>query len=71
MKNRAAFANDESICKIMYLAINKASQKWTQTHMQLGLLLISLLLSLERGLRSSKKLYLHEFLDKPSPERFL
>ena len=29
-KNRAAFANDESIYKIMYLAINKASQKWTQ-----------------------------------------
>lgn len=28
-KNRAAFPTDESIYKIMYLAINKASKKWT------------------------------------------
>lgn len=28
-KNRAAFPTDDSIYKIMYLAINKASKKWT------------------------------------------
>jgi putative transposase len=28
-KNRAAFPTDESIYKIMYLAIHKASKKWT------------------------------------------
>jgi len=28
-KNRASFPTDESIYKIMYLAINKASKKWT------------------------------------------
>jgi len=28
-KNRAAFPTDDSIYRIMYLAINKASEKWT------------------------------------------
>ena len=28
-RNRSAFPDDESIFKIMYLAINKASRKWT------------------------------------------
>ena len=58
-KNRAAFANDESIYKIMYLAATG------------GLPLISLPLSLETVLRSRKKLYLHKFLDKPITYRFI
>ncbi len=29
-KNRSAFPDDDSVYKIMYLAIGKASQKWTQ-----------------------------------------
>ncbi len=28
-KNRNAFPDDDSICKIMYLAISKISRKWT------------------------------------------
>ena len=38
-KNRAAFPDDDSIYKIMYLAINKASQKWTMPIRNWGLAL--------------------------------
>ena len=36
-KNRAAFPDDDSVYKIMYLAIGKASQKWTQPICNWGL----------------------------------
>ena len=29
LKNRGAFPNDDSITKILYLAINRVSKKWT------------------------------------------
>ena len=29
LKNRGAFPNDDSIIKILYLAINRVSKKWT------------------------------------------
>ena len=38
-KNRSAFPDDDSIYKIMYLAIGKASQKWTQPIRNWGLAL--------------------------------
>ena len=38
-KNRSAFPDDDSIYKIMYLAIDKASQKWTQPIRNWGLAL--------------------------------
>ena len=38
-KNRAAFPDEDSIYKIMYLAINKASQKWTMPIRNWGLAL--------------------------------
>ncbi len=38
-KNRAAFPNDDSIYKIMYLAINKISRKWTMPIRNWGLAL--------------------------------
>ncbi|MGB4407159.1 MAG: IS256 family transposase, partial [Sphaerochaeta sp.] len=38
-KNRAAFPTDESIYKIMYLAINKASKKWTMPKRNWGVAL--------------------------------
>jgi transposase-like protein len=28
-KNRSAFSTDEALCKILYLAIRNASEKWT------------------------------------------
>lgn len=36
-KNRSAFPDDDSVYKIMYLAIGKASQKWTQPIRNWGL----------------------------------
>ena len=36
-KNRAAFPDDEAIFKIMYLAIRKASKKWTMPIRNCGL----------------------------------
>jgi len=36
-KNRASFPNDVSIYKIMYLAVNKASRKWTMSIRNWGL----------------------------------
>ena len=38
-KNRAAFPDDDSIIKIMYLAINKAAKKWTMPIRDWGLAL--------------------------------
>lgn len=38
-KNRSAFPDDDSIYKIMYLAIDKASRKWTQPIRNWGLAL--------------------------------
>jgi len=38
-KNRAAFPNDDSIYKIMYLAIDKISRKWTMPIRNWGLAL--------------------------------
>ena len=38
-KNRAAFPDDDSIIKIMYLAINKAAKKWTMPIRNWGLAL--------------------------------
>ena len=38
-KNRAAFPDDEAILKIMYLAIQKASKKWTMPIRNWGLAL--------------------------------
>ena len=29
LKNRGAFPNDDSILKILYLAINRVAKKWT------------------------------------------
>lgn len=29
LKNRGAFPNDESICKVLYLALPNAANKWT------------------------------------------
>lgn len=36
-KNRAAFSNDDSIYKIMYLAIDRISKKWTMPIRNWGL----------------------------------
>ena len=36
-RNRSAFPDDDSVYKIMYLAIGKASQKWTQPIRNWGL----------------------------------
>ena len=36
-KNRASFPNDAAIYKIMYLAVNKASRKWTMSIRDWGL----------------------------------
>lgn len=36
-KNRSAFPDDDSVYKIMYLAIGEASQKWTQPIRNWGL----------------------------------
>ena len=38
-KNRAAFPDDDSIIKIMYLAISKAAKKWTMPIRNWGLAL--------------------------------
>ena len=38
-KNRTAFPDDEAIMKIMYLAIQKASNKWTMPLRNWGLAL--------------------------------
>ena len=38
-KNRAAFPDDDSIIKIMYLAISKAAKKWTMPIRDWGLAL--------------------------------
>ena len=38
-KNRAAFLDDEAIMKIMYLAIQKESKKWTMPIHNWGLAL--------------------------------
>ena len=38
-KNRAAFPDDDAIMKIMYLAIHKASKKWTMPLLNWGLAL--------------------------------
>ena len=38
-KNRAVFPDDESIIKIMYLAISKAAKKWTMPIRNWGLAL--------------------------------
>ena len=29
LKNRGAFPNDESICKLFYLALSRIAKKWT------------------------------------------
>ena len=36
-RNRSAFPDDDSVYKIMYLAIGKANQKWTQPIRNWGL----------------------------------
>ena len=36
-RNRSAFPDDDSVYKIVYLAIGKASQKWTQPIRNWGL----------------------------------
>src|SRR5574344_1565507 len=63
-RNKSTFPDDDSICKVLFLAIRNASGRWTMPSRDWDLPATISQFCLESGFRSVRKCNLHTFYDK-------